>query len=435
MPLKTQKTISEKTSLQFRLFFRKYPTLPYLFKWLFICAIVGLLVGSASAGFLYTLDWATAYRESHLWIIGLLPLAGLAIGLLYHYFGKEVESGNNLLIQTYHKPQKTISFRMAPFVYLGTIVTHLFGGSAGREGTALQMAGAISDQLSKPFKLNENDRRTLLAAAVAAGFGSVFGTPLAGAIFGLELFLIGKLKYDAIFPAFMAAILADLTTRLWQAHHTVYQINSVPEISLLPILYALLAGLAFGLCAALFSKAIHLASSFFKRTIKYPPLRPVIGGVIIVAIVWALGTTKYIGLGIPTILNSFNEQQGFEVFALKIVLTILTLAAGFKGGEVTPLFFIGATLGSALSLWLPLPTGLLAGMGFVAVFAGATNTPLACTVMAIELFGPACGIYVALACVTAYLISGNTGIYRGQVIGEAKQKRFKFLNDKRLEEL
>lgn len=435
MPLKTQKTISKKASLQFRFFFRKYPTVPYLFKWLFICAVIGMLVGSASAGFLESLNWATAYRESHLWMIALLPVAGLAIGLLYYYYGKEVEAGNNLLIKTYHQPDQTIPFKMAPFVYLGTVATHLFGGSAGREGTALQMAGAIADQLSKPFKLSKKDRQTLLVAAVAAGFGSVFGTPLAGAIFGLELFLIGKLKYDAIFPAFAAAILADLTVRLWGVQHTDYHIDTVPELSLLSIFYALVAGLAFGLCAASFSKLIHLTSNTFKKLIKYPPFRPVVGGIVVASAVWAMDTTQYIGLGIPTIVASFDTQLGPEVFILKMAFTILTLSAGFKGGEVTPLFFIGATLGSALSLWLPLPTGMLAGMGFVAVFAGATNTPLACTIMAIELFGADCGLYVAIACVTAYLISGNNGIYRGQVIGEAKQDRFKWLNNKRLEEL
>ncbi|MEE1947002.1 voltage-gated chloride channel family protein [Pedobacter sp. KR3-3] len=435
MPFKTEKTISKKTSLQFRLFFRKYPTVPYLLKWLFICALIGILVGSASAGFLQSLNWVTTYRENHIWLIALLPLAGLLIGLLYHYYGKDVEAGNNLLIQTYHRPQQTIPFKMAPFVYLGTLATHLFGGSAGREGTALQMAGALSDQLSKPFKLNAGDRQTLLVAAVAAGFGSVFGTPLAGAIFGLELFLIGKLKYDTIFPAFMAALLADLTTQLWQVHHTTYQMDHIPHLALLPIGYALLAGLAFGLCAAGFSKLMHLASAVFKKFVKYPPLRPVVGGLMVAVAVWTLGTTQYIGLGIPTIVNAFETPLGFEVFALKMAFTIVTLAAGFKGGEVTPLFFIGAALGSALSFWLPLPVGLMAGMGFVAVFAGATNTPLACTVMAMELFGSDCGVYVALACVTAYLISGNTGIYRGQVIGEAKHIRYKFYNNKRLEEL
>lgn len=435
MPFKTEKTISQKTRLQFRLCFRKYPALPYLLKWLFICAIIGIMVGSASAGFLQSLNWVTAYRENHVWLIALLPLAGLLIGLLYHHYGKDVEAGNNLLIQTYHRPQQTVPFKMAPFVYLGTLATHLFGGSAGREGTALQMAGALSDQLCKPFKLSLTDRQTLLVAAVAAGFGSVFGTPLAGAIFGLELFLIGKLKYDAIFPAFMAAILANLTTQWWQVHHTTYQMGDIPRLALLPMGYALLAGLAFGLCAAAFSKLMHWASTAFKKFIKYPPLRPVAGGLMVASAVWALGHTQYIGLGIPTIVGAFQAPLGFEVFALKMAFTVITLAAGFKGGEVTPLFFIGAALGSALSFWLPLPVGLLAGMGFVAVFAGATNTPLACTVMAIELFGSDCGVYAALACVTAYLISGHTGIYRGQVIGEAKNTRFKRYNNKRLEEL
>lgn len=435
MPFKTEKTISKKTRLQLRLFFRKYPTIPYLIKWLFICALIGIVVGSASAGFLQSLNWVTAYRESHVWLLALLPVAGLLIGLLYHYYGKAIAAGNNLLIQTYHRPQQTIPFKMAPFVYLGTLVTHLFGGSAGREGTALQMAGALSDQLSKPLKLSTSDRQTLLAAAVAAGFGSVFGTPLAGAIFGLELFLIGKLRYNAIFPAFAAAILADLTTQLWQVHHTTYRIGTIPPVAFLPICYALIAGLAFGLCAAGFSKLMHLTSSIFEKAIKYPPFRPVVGGLIVAVAVWALGTTQYIGLGIPTIVQAFQAPLGFEVFALKTVFTIVTLAAGFKGGEVTPLFFIGAALGSALSFWLPLPVGLLTGMGFVAVFAGATNTPLACMVMAIELFGSGCGIYAALACISAYLISGNTGIYRGQVIGEAKHNRFRRYSNKRLEEL
>lgn len=263
----------------------------------------------------------------------------------------------------------------------------------------------------------------------------MFGTPLAGAIFGLEVFLIGRLKYDAIFPAFAASIIADIVTKLWQAHHTHYQISFIPDISFLNIIYAIIAGIVFGLCAATFSRTIHKASSVFKSKIAYPPLRPLIGGVIIALAVWAIGTTKYIGLGIPTIVSSFDNQLPAYDFALKMIFTIITLSAGFKGGEVTPLFFIGATLGSALSCFIPLPTGLLAGMGFVAVFAGATNTPIACTIMAIELFGNECGVYVAIACIIAYLLSGNNSIYGRQAIGEPKHQRFSNYQGKRLNEL
>jgi len=430
-----QKSAFKKSKLSLRFFFRHNPGLIYILKWTLFSLIIGSLIGSASAGFLISLDWVTNFREDHIWMIAFLPVSGLLIGLLYHYYGRNVEAGNNLLIDNIHNPKDIIPLRMAPFVYLGTIVTHLFGGSAGREGTAIQMAGSIADQFSKAFRLSSSDRKILLIAAVAGGFGSVFGTPLAGAIFGMEFFLLGRIRYNAIFPAFLTAAFADWITKLWQAKHTHYHIDFVPELSLPNLLYAIIAGLIFGICAATFSKLMHKTSDIFRAKIQYPPLRPVVGGIIVAAAVFLIGSTKYIGLGIPVIVESFSNQLPSYDFALKMIFTIITLSAGFKGGEVTPLFFIGATLGNALALFIPLPLALLAGMGFVAVFAGATNTPIACTIMAIELFGVECGVYVAIACVVSYLLSGNTSIYKNQQIGEAKNPRFSSLEGKRISDL
>lgn len=394
--------------------------LPEIIRWILIAFAVGILSGSASALLLFSLEIATRVRESHLWLVALLPISGFFVGWLYHRFGRSVEAGNNLLLEEIHDPQSVIPVRMTPLVLLGTFASHLFGGSAGREGTALQTGASLADQLTKPLRLGPADRRILLMAGISGGFGSVFGTPLAGAVFGLEVLAIGKLRYDAILPCFIAAIVGDRITLAWGVHHTVYRIQQIPGIDTRGLLSAVIAGLAFGLTGRLFASATHGISHWFKRTIRYAPLRPVVGGAVVAAAVFALGSTRYIGLGIPTIVASFAHSVAPWDFAGKFLFTALTLGCGFKGGEVTPLFFIGATLGNTLGHVLPLPTSLLAGMGFVAVFAGAANTPLASTLMAMELFGAEAGVFAAIASVVSYLISGHAGIYQAQRIALSK---------------
>lgn len=409
------------------------PLLFYLIKWLFLAILIGILAGSASAFFLFSLDWATQWRENHLWIIALLPVGGLAIGLVYHYLGSDVVKGNNQLLEEFHSPKKVIPLKMAPLVLFGTVATHFFGGSAGREGTAVQMGAAISDQFSRWFGLRKSERKVLITMGISAGFASVFGTPLAGAVFALEVLIIGRMRYEAILPSFLVAVVADNTCHAWNVAHTQYSIPFVPEMTAQNFLWAIVAGMVFGLTALVFSKSTHFWSNQFRSILKYPPLRPLIGGAFIALAVYLMGTTKYIGLGIPTIVGSLQENQNSYDFLLKILFTSFTLGAGFKGGEVTPLFFIGATLGNVLVWIVPLPMALLAGMGFVAVFAGATNTPIACTIMGIELFGIESGVYIGLACVLAYLFSGHTGIYSSQVIGSPKHLLYGGYKSKTLE--
>jgi H+/Cl- antiporter ClcA len=393
-----------------------------LARWIPISALIGILAGSASALLLWSLELATKVRESHLWLIWLLAPAGGAVGLLYKHFGSSVEAGNNLILEEIHDPKETIPIRMTPLILLGTFLTHLFGGSAGREGTAIQTGASLADQLSRPFRLDAAGRRIVLMAGISAGFGSVFGTPLSGAVFGMEVLAMGRLSYEAIAPCFMAAFVADLVTRAWHIHHTVYTVSSVPAMSISGIVCSMLAGIAFGLMGMAFATLTHRISALAKRFIPYAPLRPVVGGALVSTAVFALGTTKYIGLGIPTIVDSFHRPLPVYDFAAKTLFTSVTLGAGFKGGEVTPLFYIGSTLGNALSRILPLPSSLLAGMGFVAVFAGAANTPIASTLMAVELFGGEAGAFAGIACVLSYIFSGQSGIYHAQRIGKSKHR-------------
>ena len=394
-----------------------------LVRWIPIAALVGIMAGSASALLLASLTLATNVREHHPWLIFLLGPAGGIVGLLYHRFGASVEAGNNLILEQTHDPTATIPLRMTPLILLGTFLTHLFGGSAGREGTAIQTGASLADQLARPFRMIPRDRRILLMAGISAGFGSVFGTPLAGALFGIEVLAIGTLSYDALAPCLLASFVGDLVTHAWGVQHTIYRVSEVPPLNVARLGMAMIAGVLFGLLGMAFAKATHAVSHTAKRHIASAPLRPVLGGVLITAAAFGLGltrTSRYLGLGIPTIVAAFTSRLPAYDFAGKFLFTAVTLGTGFKGGEVTPLFYIGATFGNALSRLLPLPPSLLAGMGFAAVFAGAANTPIASTLLAVELFGAEAGAYAGIACVVSYLFSGHTGIYHAQRIGKSK---------------
>jgi H+/Cl- antiporter ClcA len=387
----------------------------YILKWLFISVVISLFSGTASALFLNMLHLVEEIRLENDWLFYFLPIGGGFIGLIYFYWGKDIVKGNNLIIEEYHVPNKIIPFKMAPMIFLGTLITHLFGGSAGREGTAVQMSGSIADQLNKLVKFTSRDRKILLIIGVSAGFASVFGTPLAGAIFALEIMIFKRIiQYDAIFPAFITGFLADYISRLWGVEHTRYFIIELPALEWLNILWCVIIGIFFGLGAYFFKKSMFLFTLLFNKVKVSAPLKPVFGGLILLFIYIFFDTQKFAGLGIETIQKAFLQPQSHLVFIGKILLTSFTLSAGFKGGEVTPLFFIGATLGSFLSLYFPLPLSLLAALGFVSVFAGATHTPIACSVMGLEIFGIEATLYFVICVYVAHHFSGKESIYSSQ---------------------
>lgn len=385
-------------------------TINQIAKWMIICFLISGIVGSVTAFFLNSLDIVTNFRETHFWIIYTLPLFGFLIGYIYHHYGEDANKGNNIIIEAHHETQKSIPFKMALLVYIGTILTHLSGGSAGREGTAVQMGGAIATPFSKWFKLNQEEKKTIIIMGVSAGFAAVFGTPFAGAVFALELMGFKFIRWQSILPSLTAAIIAHYVCLGWQIQHSTYTIDTIPDFNFSISMWSILAGTLFGLTALLFSLSNHFWGKIFNK-IHYKPLRPFIGGILIVVLILLLGTTKYIGLGIPEISNAFITPAGHFDFIIKLLLTSFTLSVGFKGGEVTPLFFIGATLGSSLVLFIPLPFTLLAAMGFVAVFAGATNCVIASIILGIEIFGVNAGIYISIASIAAYFSSGPNSIY------------------------
>ncbi len=393
-------------------------------RWFFVASVLAVVVGAASgaasAFFLIALHWATDEQTNNPWLLYLLPFAGILIAWAYAGWGKEAAGGNNLLIDQLHEAggSNRVPLRMFPLVLGATILTHLFGGSAGREGTAVQMGGAIAGWMSRVLNMTNQHLRVMLMCGISGGFSSVFGTPLAGTVFAMEVVAMGGMRYDALIPCLIAAVVGDLVVRLIGVDHAVYTVTSgFPEISAQTVLLVVIAGIVFGLTSLLFAEMTATIEHLSKRFFPVPTLRTFLGGFLVIAITLAFGTRAYNGLSLPLLADCFSGQSVPTLaFFFKLLLTAVTLGVGFKGGEVTPLFVIGATLGVTLSGPLGLEPDMLAALGFVAVFAAAANTPIACVIMGAEIFGGSGIVFFGIAVFVAYTISGDRGIYHSQRI-------------------
>lgn len=388
-----------------------------------LASISGLLAGASSTIFLIALQTAERTRDKNLWILYFLPLAGFFIGWVYHQFGQDVAAGNNLVLDEIHKPKKIIPWHMTPFILLGTVLTHLVGGSAGREGTAVQMGAALSDQMNRLFHVSSAERKIFLAAGAGAGFGAAIGTPFAGVLFAMEFLYVSKIKTFALAECVIAVFIGYHFSHFLGAPHTLYPSAIIPHTFFSALFWVAIAGIIFGLAARFFSASTRAVQGLAKRFIPYPPLRPFLSGFILILLFNFEGSFRYIGLGLPQIQQALLQTSAWTDPLFKSFFTSLTIATGFKGGEFTPLVFVGTTLGSTLSQWLPLSFSTLGAVGFAAVFAGASNTPLACSVMAMEIFGLQMGPYAFVACYVSYLFSGDKGIYASQPQGPDKFHR------------
>jgi H+/Cl- antiporter ClcA len=385
-------------------------------RWSLLGLAVGAIAGAASFVFLRSLEWATDTRTSHPNLLYTLPLVGLGVGAAYHYLGGRSGGGNSLLIDEIHEPRTWLPRRMAPLVLGATIAGHVAGASIGREGTAIQMAGSLTDGAARLARVGPADRRILLIASIAGGFGAIFGVPLAGTIFALEVQTVGRIRFDALVPSFVASVTGALVVQGLGIQHEAVPAIGTLTIDALLIAKCALAGVAFGLTAVVFADLTHALKRLSARAIAWPPLRPFLGGIALVALVSIVGDRAYLGLSVPLVTASLAGGVGVAAgaFALKLLFTSLSLGTGFQGGEVTPLFVMGATLGVPLAHLLDVPVPLLASVGFAAVFAGASNTPVACTVMAVELFGGSIAVPAAAACVMSYVVSTGRSIYESQ---------------------
>lgn len=394
----------------------------HVVRWIVLALIVGVLSGLLSAAFIEALQWATNTRTSTNWLVYTLPLAGLIVGASYYYLGRGLERGSNLLIEEIHRHSEWIPFRLTPLIFGASVVSHIAGASVGREGAALQLAAGVTDPISRRLGLNPADRSLMLITAIAGGFGSVFGVPVAGAVFALEVQRVGRVRYEALVPAFVASFVGDAVVRQLGIDHAHFP--TIANVSLTPTLTWQIAlfGFIAGGIAWCFSQVTHLVRDALKKYVMWYPLRPMIGGVVLAVLVLVCDWRDYQGLSFQLASQAFEGSAAGQ-WITKLVLTAISIGSGFVGGEFIPLFVIGALAGASFAHIIGANVALFAIIGSVAVLAGAANTPLACTFLGLELFGGNSIMLFALVCAAAYATSGHTGIYHAQRVSAPKTLR------------
>lgn len=381
-----------------------------------LAVLVGIVGGLVSASFIGALNWATTARLSTDWLIWLMPIGGFLVGLVYNYLGNSITAGNNLVLDEIHKPSTGVPFRMAPLVYGSSVISHVVGASVGREGAAVQITASLADTLVRRTGPSATTRRIVLVSAVAAGFGAMFGVPIAGAIFALEVLQRGRPKFALLGYALLASFVGDRIVRALDVHHLATP--STPNVSFnFALLWRLLvAGGVFALTAIAFIKLTHAIKDQIASKISWAPLRPFLGGLIVLGLVIAVGTRSYLGLSTDIAEVALTGAVGLSAVAClwKFFFTTISLGTGFIGGEVLPIFIIGALVGAQTGRVLDASVALFATLGFVGVFAAAANTPIACIFIGWELFGPNALVPIAIVCLLTYAISGPTSIYSAQ---------------------
>lgn len=400
-----------------------------LIKWMVLSIIVGTIVGVIGSIFAHAVEHVTVFRAENPWILFGLPIGGLIIVFLYKIAGEEKNTGTNQVISVIRTEGEEMPGRIAPLILVSTVITHLFGGSSGREGAALQFGASVGNVLGKSFKLNESDRKIIIMASMSAAFAALFGTPMAAAIFSMEVVSVGLMYYAALVPCMMAAFTAQYIAVKFQVRvlEPAFLIEEVPAFYSMDGAKIAVLAVIFALAGVFFCKMLHVSEHSFKKWFKNPYIRIVAGAVAVIALRFILGTENYLGLGEEILHGSFHEPAGLHMFLLKIVFTCLTLCVGFKGGEIVPSLFIGATLGSALSVFFNLPPDICAACGMVGVFCSVTNCPLSSILIALELFGVSGMSFYCIVIAICYLISGYQSLYKEQKIMYSKTEN-KFID-------
>lgn len=406
------KTIKQKLRFQFN-----YSSLYVLWfvRWLIFGAITGVVCGLVGAAFHLSIDWVTATRQSHDWLILLLPFAGLLIVFTYHRAGLAQDPGTNLVLASIQSKQH-IPIRMAPLIFFGTIITHLCGGSSGREGAALQIGGSIGEALGRLFRLRDTDINIIIICGMSAVFASLFGTPIAATVFSMEVISVGVIHYSAFVPCIVSASIAYGIIQTYDINGTAFPQLYPPELSVFLFLKVIFLAMICGVVSILFCVVIHQAGHFYKKLLPNEYGRIFAGGCLVVVFTLLTGTQAYNGQGSDMLLLTMTGACPTFAFLLKILFTALTLGAGFKGGEIVPALFVGATLGNVAAPFLGLEPAFGAAIGMIALFCSVVNCPLASMMLSIELFGHHSALLFCIACAVSYVFSGYYGLYSSQKI-------------------